>query len=232
MEKRIWDTCNDYDGFDEDTFLLLRYCGKLKLVVEIGCGSGAWTTRLSEVAEEVIGIDFSSSLIKKAHRKLQNTNCNVILADAEFLPLKEKSVDQCIFTFSLHHISNTTQCLEDVSRCLKKNSSIILIEPNGSSFARFFAYRIRGFLRTAGDRTSKPIESLVNIHEVTRILSKSGFKTESRPSSATIAISDKSASLNKNLSSRMYIESLKIATLIFPGMFGSSDFFLVGKRES
>jgi SAM-dependent methyltransferase len=229
-EKRIWDKSSGIEGFDEDTFnFVLKHGGKLKRIVEVGCGSGTWSRHLCKIADDLIGIDFSSSLIKEMKR---NTNCEAILGDAEFLPLKEESIDQCIFTFSLHHVPNIYQSLEGAIRCLKKNGMIILLEPNGSNFARFLAFRVGRLLGITGIKTSKYFESPININNVIIILEKMGCKCQVWPSLATIRINRKIINTKKDLQLRIYIQYLTAASLIFPNTFGSSDFVLIGIKKT
>jgi len=47
---------------------IIRLHGK-KRVLELGCGAGRWTFRLSPFVERVVGVDFSENMIRLAKAK-------------------------------------------------------------------------------------------------------------------------------------------------------------------
>ena len=231
-EKKFWDKTEHFDGFSYPAFnLMLEHLRNLKFVIEIGCGSGAWTKHLSKISDNIIGIDISLPQIKELQKTLRNTNASGILADGEFLPIKEGSVDQIIFTFSLHHISNIERCLEGATIRIKKNGFIIMIEPNGINFLRYFAYIIGTALHSMNkNKFSTPADKPVNIKKVIKILNKKGFQCEYWPSSATISTYNCSARVGVSLLPKVYTQCLKIASRVFPNIFGSANFILIAKK--
>lgn len=214
-------------SFDREAFdLVLRYSGQLELVVEVGCGSGAWTRYLGQVARKgVVGVDFSSSLIRKMHEELHSTNCEAVLADALFFPFREASLDQCIFTFSLHHISNVASCLRNVTRCLKNDGLIILIEPNGT--ARELAYRIGILPHLIGGRKSDPVERSIKIGDTVRTLCRLGFTSIVWPCFGKLRRRRATYPLEK-----AYLLCLRIVSSVLPSLFVSPDFVLIGRKLS
>lgn len=55
-------------------------------VLELGCGTGAWTEVLAETAQEVVAIDASSAMLEQAQLHAQADNVTYRLADALNLP--------------------------------------------------------------------------------------------------------------------------------------------------
>ncbi len=106
-----------------------------------------------------------------------------------------------------------------------------MIEPNGSNFARFFAYRAGRLLGITGKRTSKFMESPIQIQKVMKILGKLGFRCQVWPSRATITIYSKLLKINSDFQFRFFAQYLNLASHIFPNIFGSSDFILIGLKE-
>jgi SAM-dependent methyltransferase len=225
-EKELWQNVANFSGYDEETFkALMQYCGRFGLIFEVGCGSGSWTGHLCEVADEVIGVDFSKGLIRS--RELKNQNCSVILSDAEFLPFTEETADQCIFTFSLHHMVDIDSVLQDAARCLQKNGLLILLEPNGTNPIRYLGFQFVRLLSKAGILNIKSIEKPVDIRKTVRVLKKLGFNAWIYPSMTTI---NELQGYEQKIICRLYFLSLKSASRIFPSILGSSDFILIGKK--
>ena len=99
-EQEIWNKVAKIGHYDIEALAFLRN-KTANITIEIGCGSGAWTSQITKQSKTVIGIDFSKLiLIKTMYSNLKTKNCMAIVADAENLPIKKNSIDQCIFTFS------------------------------------------------------------------------------------------------------------------------------------
>ena len=219
----------EVNSYDEEVFdFIVERCRKPKsILIELGCGTGVWTRRLVKEAITVIGVDFVPSLIKQTHQALKT--CETIVADAEFLPFRDHFADQCFFGFSLHHIPNIFQCLQEATRCLRDDGSIVLIEPNRLNLIRVASYRI-GILinKIKKERVSSYIERPLNFHEISQILKKLGFKCNVFPCYTTIKLLKKAPC--SALSSKIYLLLLKISKSMFPGLFGASDFILFALR--
>jgi SAM-dependent methyltransferase len=55
---------------DADVLRLLRRCGVRRgLVVDLGCGPGAWARRLGDAGYDVLGVDISPAMIARAKRR-------------------------------------------------------------------------------------------------------------------------------------------------------------------
>ncbi len=53
------------------------------------------------------------------------------------IPFKNKSVSAFIMLDVFHHIRNPEKALQEMSRCLKKDGKIVMLEPNNSLWGRF-----------------------------------------------------------------------------------------------
>jgi len=100
-----------YGGEQEEKYAaFLPHLGRLEgIALDDGCGTGLLLERLGI---EVVGLDFSASLISTARRKRLKGG-HLILGDAENLPFR-KGVYRCIFAITL--INNTP----DPMRALKE----------------------------------------------------------------------------------------------------------------
>jgi ubiquinone/menaquinone biosynthesis C-methylase UbiE len=230
-EKQYFEGCgHEVDTYDKEaSHFILEMFKKSKLIIEIGCGSGAWTRHLAKEGNYVIGVDLSSSLIKEMHKKLRNSNCEAIVGDAEFLPFKDKVVDGCFFGFSLHHVPNLLQSIGEAARCLRDNGRLVMIEPNGLNFVLALENQIAVFLKIVKKAgLTSPAERPLNINEVRRILSRFGFQCQIFPCYATLR--KKGQMTRLPLLTRIYTLTLRSASLISPNLFGAPNFILLAAR--
>jgi ubiquinone/menaquinone biosynthesis C-methylase UbiE len=98
-------------------------------VLDVGCGSGRSTAILCDLAEEVMGIDFSKRLLEQAKEKLQQkSNVKFYLEDAKSTHFKDEEFDTIAIlwnTFGNLHASRD-KVLQEAKRILKPNGRIIL----------------------------------------------------------------------------------------------------------
>ena len=93
-------------------------------VVDLGCGSGALTQKISQRGYSVIGIDGSPDMLKLA-REL-HPNLKFIEADARYFNMEEKA-DVIFSNAVLHWIDGNEQdnLLKNIRRNLKDNGSLV-----------------------------------------------------------------------------------------------------------
>src|SRR5271154_3229526 len=78
-------------------------------VVDLGCGTGRWLTKLAEKApRSLLGVDFSAEMLLQAKRKLGST-ARLVLADCLDIPLPRASADLILCSF-------VTSYLEKIGR--------------------------------------------------------------------------------------------------------------------
>src|SRR5208283_334789 len=89
---------HDYDVFDERGYTrLLRLFSDLvrplanERLLDVGCGSGAFTEHVSAMDLQTVGVDLSFHLIRSAVGKI--SNCNFMVGDAEILPFDDNRFD-------------------------------------------------------------------------------------------------------------------------------------------
>jgi len=82
-------------------------------VLEIGVGTGRFAKPLQESHFEIVGIDIARDMMSKAKHKSVS---NLLLADAYFLPFREKSFDAALSVHVLHLIKDWQTALHEISR--------------------------------------------------------------------------------------------------------------------
>ncbi len=97
---------------------LTKFCNKGR-ILDNGCGSGILLKEL----KNAYGCDISFDMLKAAKMK------NLVNADSEKLPFKDKSFDAVFCRGSLHHFHSYEKGLKEIKRVLKKNGKLIISEP-------------------------------------------------------------------------------------------------------
>lgn len=94
-------------------------------VLEVGCGSGAFGTRLERrfVSKLNVGLDVSLNLLRK-HPFIP------VQGNGQSLPFQSESFDLIAASAALHHIHNLPQTLAEIFRCLRPGGHVIFVEPN------------------------------------------------------------------------------------------------------
>lgn len=122
-------------------FVENRYLRHLsnKVVLDCGCGDGNRSVIFSKYSKKVIGIDFSKKSIEIAKKKNQRSNCFFNYMDIHNIKYKSKTFDY-IFCYKTLLYLNLDVAFKELSRVLKKNGKIIIIE-NLSNNLLFKYYR-------------------------------------------------------------------------------------------
>ena len=116
---------------------------KNKIILEIGPGNlhhiNYWNSRPKKYILADTNLKYlkiSNSILKKKKIKGQKMK----ISQKKFkLKCKNNSVDLVISFFSLEHIHNLNQCINEIKRILKKNGKLVFAIPNEGSFAWGFA---------------------------------------------------------------------------------------------
>jgi len=142
---------------NESSRKLINYLQKRKHpndILEIGCGNGWLSYRLSAISNSrVIGTDINFLEIQQAARVFQNsTNLHFIYApvDSEFF--KEKRFDTIVFAASLQYFESLTGIINSTLRLLKPGGEIHIIDTAFYSQPELSPakQRSRAYFETAG----------------------------------------------------------------------------------
>ncbi len=143
---RILDKIFHYDRKEAVSLFNLRKSGLR--ILDLGCGTGL-NFKYFPNNVEVYGVDFSKDMLKKACEKkikLRNKNIKLFLMNAESLKFKDNFFDRAILSYSLRLFSHPNKVLNEVSRVLKKNSKIIVID----KFKNKFSFVLNPFTKILG----------------------------------------------------------------------------------
>lgn len=92
--------------------------------LEIGCGTGHWTSFFLEFGFEVTAIDISKEMIKTAKEK-DLAGAHFQHADARNLPFEDDSFDHVFTITTLEFIEDRKQVMKEVRRVLKPGGAFL-----------------------------------------------------------------------------------------------------------
>lgn len=127
--EKIWKLVSEYANEKDDKELMILDCG---------CGAGAWTRKFKEKDVKVIGLDISDKMLNLA--KSIDPFGSYIRGDLFDLPFKNNSFDVAFLGYVLHHFSKKeiTSLLKEVYRIIKPGGIVISIDPNLYNPYNFF----------------------------------------------------------------------------------------------
>lgn len=94
------------------------------LLLDLGCGTGNYTTALQQIAKNVIGIDLSKGMIEQARAKYPAIQ--FIHGDITSLPFDSEIFDGAFSIQVLHHIKKKEILLNEAHRVLRKGAYIAI----------------------------------------------------------------------------------------------------------
>lgn len=92
----------------------------LSVALDIGSGPGKPLAALAQKARHVVALDVSVEMLQ-----LRRHNYPVIIADAEFLPFADRSLDLAFLRMSMHYL-DLTRFISQLHRVLRINSWVIV----------------------------------------------------------------------------------------------------------
>lgn len=117
---------------------------------------------LKRVKARVLGVDFSSGMLRRAGRK-SGSNPNFLFArgNALALPLKNDSVDGVMVSFGVRNFEDLDRGFSEMVRVVKRGGKIVILElstPSGKIFGAPFLFYFRHILPFLG-RIASPSSS-------------------------------------------------------------------------
>ena len=99
-------------------------------VLELGCGTGKNTTWLADHARRVVALDFSESMIARAHQRLGGAeNVRFLRHDVrELWPVDSASVDVVVANLILEHVHDLAPVFFEASRVLRPKGQVFVCE--------------------------------------------------------------------------------------------------------
>ena len=101
-------------------------------------GAGNEVGLINEFCDNIIGLNVSRETLKR----IKQFGINLILADAQQLPIKDNCVDLVVCKSSLHHLSDLNGSILGIKRVAVSGSYVFLYEPGLLNIIAFFGRKV------------------------------------------------------------------------------------------
>lgn len=123
-------------------------------ILEVGCGTG-WNIKQLEMQYPdayIIGVDLSAAMLKKARKRLTNSqNVRVLNHHYGSDALESQSFDLILFSYSLTMMGEQIEnILQHTMHDLKKNGRIAIVDFHSSPFALFEKWMQKNYVQING----------------------------------------------------------------------------------
>lgn len=106
-----------------------RYTSRIegKLILDCGCGTGTWLSRLSGQRGYLVGIDCSRAMLKIAQKRVRRAkDIDLVRADADNLPFKPATFDQVWSFTMLGNMPELGRTLCEIAYVTKDSADAVL----------------------------------------------------------------------------------------------------------
>ncbi len=186
MSNSIYDNTDIYQDYDRSRVLspevydlwsaaLTRNlpAGEIRTIVDLGCGTGRFTTELAECfSAKVYGVELSQKMLTQAVQNVDHPGISWLRGDGQNLPLSDGSVDLVFLSMAYHHFTNPGRALGEISRILHPGGYFCL---RTSTIENMGSYLWPTFFPTA---RKMELDRLPNRQTLLTIVPKYGFSPQ------------------------------------------------------
>ncbi|MFB0514392.1 MAG: class I SAM-dependent methyltransferase [Candidatus Bathyarchaeia archaeon] len=99
---------------------------KSSLVLDVGCGTGLLFPHIAEDADLLVGLDFSSNILRQARKRAkQRSSVAILRADADFLPFPDKTFNVVFAITLLQNMPDPLRGLYEIKRVAQSKAAVI-----------------------------------------------------------------------------------------------------------
>ena len=134
------------------------------LIVDLGSGTGRFTTALSEAfAAQVLGVEPAANMRATAEAKSHPPTLRFVQGDAGGIPLDDGVADLVFMSQVLHHLEDAPKALREIRRVLKSNGNLCVRQTTRENLDSYFYQRFFPAARAVDERRLSSRAGLVGL---------------------------------------------------------------------
>lgn len=124
-----------------DPFLASRLMHHLQaekgqFYLDIGCGTGNYTSKMAESGIEFVGVDPSEKMLEKA--RLRNPSIDWRRGSAEAIPVEDGLMSGITASFTLHHWTDLNAAFRELNRVMKPGAQMVMLTATPEQMAGYW----------------------------------------------------------------------------------------------
>ena len=153
------------DATDALMALLRGHVGRpVNLIVDLGSGTGRFTTALSETfAAQVLGVEPAANMRATAAAKPHPPTVHFIPGRAESIPLDDGAADLVFMSQVLHHLVDAPKALREIRRVLKTDGKLCVRQATRENLDCYIYQRFFPAARAVDERRLPTRDTLVGL---------------------------------------------------------------------
>jgi ubiquinone/menaquinone biosynthesis C-methylase UbiE len=155
-----------------NTFKEISINKRLK-ILDIGCGTGAYDRRLTNMGHAVIGVDYSEYVVHKAVEK--SKDIQYLISAVPYLPFKDGYFDIVVCIGVLQYVENEWAVISEIARILKKSKGILMLITLNSISIRESLKKMLNFFLRRKEYEGEMNERRYNPFKLKRMLKNFGY---------------------------------------------------------
>lgn len=122
---------SDFCGRPE-VFEIFKALGRGKIVLDLGCGEGYFSRKISKIAKKVVGIDSSEAMIELTRKSCPKNNTYVVGDVKNMSIFKDSTFNLCIGNYITNYlkVAELPKFYKEIARVSKSGGKFILLMPH------------------------------------------------------------------------------------------------------
>ncbi|THB76532.1 MAG: class I SAM-dependent methyltransferase [Desulfobulbaceae bacterium] len=142
-EVRLFDTWTDsYDSwfqtpigglikeYETNVLLAMLEPGENELILDVGCGTGIFTSEILARGAMIHGLDLSYPMLEKAQARLHRFGFQGVVGHMHHLPFVDESFDKVYSMTAVEFVSDAALAIRELERVTRKNGRIVMTTLN------------------------------------------------------------------------------------------------------
>ena len=101
-----------------------------EMILDAGCGTGVFTCDIISSGSQVIGLDISFPMLRRAREKSGSVRFHPIRGDISTLPFRAESFDKVVSVTALEFIEDAKSAVAELFRIVKKGGVVVVATLN------------------------------------------------------------------------------------------------------